>query len=217
MGEYLYCIIAKDGASKKFDVRGINNEEIRCIDYKDLRAIVGEAPMKEYEPTEENTERHKQVALNVLKDHTVLPVAFGMVFKTRGVLINTMRRVYPVLKKSLRLTDNKIELGVKVVFPNDPKEIEKLANGKSKEEFIAECESEFVNALKKTVAETKKGKLFSERLVLNHYFLVDRTRIDEFSAVLGKLDDKYGALKTRYTGPWPPYNFVDIRIMSRGR
>jgi len=215
MAEYVYCIMAKDDAPKKLDMKGIENSEITVFRYQDLVAVMSKTPLKEYEPIEKNVEKHKAVELHLLKDHTILPVAFGMVFKSSGVLVNTMRKVYPVLKKSLRLVDNKIELGVKAIFP---KEMENFnLNGMSREEFQEECENDFVDTLSKIAVESKKGKLFSERLVFNRSFLVDRDKVDEFSEVLGKLDDKYAALQTKYTGPWPPYNFIDIRVMGRGR
>ncbi|MBU4501097.1 MAG: GvpL/GvpF family gas vesicle protein [Nanoarchaeota archaeon] len=217
MGEYVYGIIARKEAPKNFDVKGIDNKELYTINYQDLAAIASESPVKEYEPNEENTKKHNEVILEILKNHTVLPVAFGMVFKKRGILTSTMRRVYSVLRKSLRVIDNKIELGVKAIFPSDEKEIKNLLKDKTIDEFKKECEHEFVEALSKATVKSSKGKLFSERLVINRSFLVDRDKINEFSEILGKLDDKYAALKINYTGPWPPYNFVDIRIMGRGR
>lgn len=216
MGEYVYCVIKRKKIPIDFAIKGIEDSDVYTINYNDLTAVASKAPMKEYKPTEENTEKHKEVSLHVLKNHTVLPVAFGMVFKTRGVLINTMRRVYPLLRKSLRLIDNKIELGVKTILPKDIEDFESEI-GKSKDEFIKECEEEFVNGLDKIAAQSKNGKLFSERLAFNRSFLVERDKIDNFSAELEKLGNKYNPLKLQYTGPWPPYNFVDIRIMSRGR
>lgn len=213
MGEYVYCIMARKDAPKAFEVKGIDCGDVSVNNYQDLAAVVSKTPIKEYEPTEENVEKHKAVELHLLKDHTVLPVAFGMVFKNSSVLINTMRKVYPVLKKSLRLIDNKIELGVKNIFP---KELQNLnLNGQSKEEFREEREKEVMDVLGKIAVESKKGKLFSERLVFNRSFLVDRDKIEQFSEALGKLNEKYPSLQTKYTGPWPPYNFVDIRIMGR--
>lgn len=214
MGEYLYCIIARKDVPKEFNIKGINHNDVRAIFYRDLAAIISEAPLREYEPNEENTAKHKEVALEILKDRTVLPVAFGMVFKKIGILTSTMGRVYFVLKKSLKLIDNKIELGVKVVFP---KNFEELNNEKTREELRGEYKKEFIEKLCKVAVESKEGKLFSKRLALNMSFLVDRNNIDKFSEILGKLDDKYKDLKVQYTGPWPPYNFVDIRIMSRGK
>ncbi|MFH1337572.1 MAG: GvpL/GvpF family gas vesicle protein [Nanoarchaeota archaeon] len=215
MGEYLYCIIRMGETPKMdFEVRGIGNREIRCANYNDLTAVISETPLKEYKPTEEYTKEHKNVNLHILENHTLLPVAFGMVFKNKNILLNTMRRLYPVLKKSLRLVDNKIELGVKVVIHKEL-DVEKTF-GKDKEKLRKECEADFA-ALDKIAVQAKAGKLFSERLVLNRSFLVDREKIDKFSAAVEKLRDKYKKLKIQYTGPWPPYNFVNIRIMGRGR
>lgn len=207
MGEYLYCIIGKEN-SPKFEIKGIENSDIHCANYRDLTAVVGEAPLKEYEPTEEYAEKHKEVTLHILRDCTVLPIAFGMVFKNKGILLNTMRRVYPVLKRSLILIDNKIELGVKVIVLKD-KVIDR-------EGLKKRCEADF-GVLNKIAVQSKSGKLFSDRLVLNRSFLVDRGKIDEFSDMVANLREKCKGLRIQYTGPWPPYNFVDIKIMSRGR
>ena len=40
-----------------------------------------------------------------------------------------------------------------------------------------------------------------------------RQREAEFDNVVNKIAKKYGKrLKFKYTGPWPPYNFVNIRL-----
>lgn len=202
MAEYLYCIIHKTPLNG-FSVAGIDGEMVHTIPYQDFYAIVSEVPLKDYEPIDENIQKHKDVELQLLKEHTVLPVAFGMVFKSRGILVNTMRNVYHILKRSLRIIDNKIELGVKVVVPKDGmgKEI--------KEEDFA--------TLDKTAVESRKGELFSDRLLYNKSFLVDRKDIERFSEEVERIRQKYKECKIQYSGPWPPYNFVDIRIMGRRR
>lgn len=215
-GEYVYCIISRKEAPKNFGVKGIEDNPVYGINCKDLTAVVSQAPMKEFEPTEENVEKHKRVALHVLKKCTVLPVAFGMVFKSRRILLSTMLNVYLLLKRSLMGAHNKVELGVKAIFPKGI-DFETHANGKSREEFIKECEESFYSALNSLAVKSKKDKLFSEKLVYNYSFLVDRNEIEKFSGEIEKLDKKCNPLKIQYTGPWPPYNFVDIRIMSRGR
>lgn len=217
-GEYLYCILAKKNIPGNFKVKGIENSELYTASYSDVAAVISKAAVKEYEPNEQDAKIHREVALSIFKDRSILPVAFGMIFKDKKTLLMTMRKVYSVLKKSLRAVNNKVELGVKIIFPKKAeKNFEKWSGGKGLEQFRNECELEFVEALTKVAVKSKKNKLFSKRLVLNHSFLVDQDKIDEFSEVLGKLDDKYPALKTQYTGPWPPYNFVDIRIMGRGK
>ncbi len=354
MAEYLYCIIHRAPVNG-FPEEGIEGGRPYALPYQDLCAIVSEAPLKDYEPDDDNMARHKDVELAVMKDHTVLPVAFGMVFKTKGVMVNTMRNVYPILKRSLRLIDNKIELGVKVIAPKEDnettadecnettadestlEEVDKatdeaetactdkaineeteedekeakegipldtsvlqeitqdvkediplvkaeetcrihsadefripesltcrfesqsrdsgnlstylippaLAGDNSdtsvlqeitqdvKEEDFATLDTstpkeepegtdkaineEDFTTLDKIAVEVRKGELFSDRLLYNKSFLVDRSDIERFSEEVERIRQKYNGCKIQYSGPWPPYNFVDIRIMGRRR
>jgi len=42
--------------------------------------------------------------------------------------------------------------------------------------------------------------------------LVDRRREAEFDAEVKAIGQRHENLNIRYTGPWPPYNFVNIRL-----
>lgn len=211
-GKYVYCIFKADGARKSFGNIGFEGEEVYTITYKDFVAVVSDSPLKEFEPIEEEVEIHRKVAAEVMKEYSVLPVAYGMVFKDKKILLLTMRKAMKAMKKAVKAVDNKVELGVKVIWPKEVTEWD----GKNRDEHIRQCESDF-GALKKIAAESKKLRLFSQRLILNASFLVDKDRMDEFSGEVGRLKDKYQSLKIQYTGPWPPYNFVDIHILGRQR
>jgi hypothetical protein len=49
-------------------------------------------------------------------------------------------------------------------------------------------------------------------MILNAAFLVSRDAEDAFDGRVKQLGAKHGMLTFRYTGPWPPYNFVNIRL-----
>lgn len=204
-GKYVYCIIKSDGERKSFGSIGFGGEEVYTIEYKDFVAVVSDSPVKEYEATEEEVEVHKKIAEKVMKDYSVLPVAYGMVFRNKKILLLTMSKARKAMRKAMKAVDNKVELGIKVILPKE------AAGWDGKQ-----CESDF-GTLRKIAAESKKLKLFSERLILNASFLVDRDRIEEFSRAVGELKDKYESLKVQYSGPWPPYNFVDIHILGKRR
>lgn len=210
-GKYVYCVIKSDGERKSFGSIGFEGEEVYTIGYKDFAAVVSDSPVREYEATEQEVEIHKRVAEQVMKDYSVLPVAYGMVFRNKKILLLTMSKARKAMKKAMKAVDNKVELGIKVILPKEAAEWD----GKNREEFIKQCEPNF-NALKRIATESKKLKLFSERLILNASFLVDRDKVGEFSRAAGELNDKY-QLKIQYTGPWPPYNFVDIHILGKRR
>jgi hypothetical protein len=49
-------------------------------------------------------------------------------------------------------------------------------------------------------------------MILNAAFLVSRDTEEHFDARVKALGADYDKLTLKYTGPWPPYNFVNIRL-----
>jgi len=47
---------------------------------------------------------------------------------------------------------------------------------------------------------------------MNAAFLVARDAEAEFDARVRDIGQRYDTLTFKYTGPWPPYNFVNIRL-----
>ncbi len=205
-GRYVYCIIKSNGEKKSFGNIGFEGQEVYTIEYKDFAPVVSDAAVKKYEVNDDGVELHRKVVENVLKDHSVLPAAYGMVFKNKKLLLIAMSAGYKAMKKAMSEVDNKFELGVKGFLPKD-------VNWEGKEK----CKSDFLETLKKKSVRSKELKLFSDRLVLNASFLINRDKIDDFSSEVEQLGSKYPNLKIQYSGPWPPYNFVDIQILSRRR
>ncbi len=204
-GRYVYCIIKSQGEKKSFGNIGFGGEEVYTLEYRDFAPVVSNAAVKKYEVSDEDVELHRRVEEQVMKEHSVLPVAYGMVFKNKKLLLFAMSAGYKAMKKAMNEVDNRVELGVKVFLPKE----NATWDGKEK------CRSDFLEALKKKAVQSKELKLFSERLVLNASFLVDRDKIDDFSGEVEPLGNKYPNFKIQYSGPWPPYNFVDIHILSR--
>ncbi len=203
-GLYVYCIVRSDGEKKSFGNIGFGGNEVYTIEYREFLPVVSTAPIKKYEAKEEEIEIHKKVAQEVMKERTVLPVAYGMVFKNKKLITVAMSAGYRAIRKAMLVIDNKIELGVKVIVPRDLD-----LDGKKEE-----CRKNFMESLQKIAHESKELKLFSERLLLNASFLVAQDKIGEFSKEVEDLMKKYDYLKIQYSGPWPPYNFVDIHVLS---
>jgi hypothetical protein len=49
-------------------------------------------------------------------------------------------------------------------------------------------------------------------MIMNAAFLVARDLEDDFDARVKDIGQRYDKLTFKYTGPWPPYNFVNIRL-----
>jgi hypothetical protein len=67
-------------------------------------------------------------------------------------------------------------------------------------------------ALRGASVAARSNKLIGERMILNAAFLVNRRDAREFDRCVKALGARYDKLTYKYTGPWPPYNFVNIRL-----
>jgi hypothetical protein len=77
------------------------------------------------------------------------------------------------------------------------------------DDFVAEV----YDHLRDTAVASRAGKPIGDKMILNAAFLVEREKAEEFDARVQDIAKKYeGRLSFRYTGPWPPYNFVNIRL-----
>jgi len=68
-------------------------------------------------------------------------------------------------------------------------------------------------ALKPIAVASRSNKVIGDRMIMNAAFLVERARSEEFDECVREVSHRYDELLTfKYTGPWPPYNFVNIKL-----
>ena len=68
-------------------------------------------------------------------------------------------------------------------------------------------------SLKPVAVASRSNKPIGDRMIMNAAYLVDRSREHEFDEAVKALSRKYeDMLSFKYTGPWPPYNFVNIKL-----
>jgi len=206
-GKYFYCVIPFS-KEKSFGNIGINNSEVYTIPYRDVAVVVSDSPMKDYELTEDNTRRHEAVLRQVMEEHTVAPAEFGTTIKNERILRRLLRKAYDPTRECLKLVDNTVELGVKAVLNEDIVYAEP--------EKRKECISDILVSLNTRAKQSVTGDLFSDRLMLNASFLVNKEGINAFSDEVAKLHERYPMLKLLYSGPWAPYSFVYIKIGAEG-
>jgi hypothetical protein len=68
-------------------------------------------------------------------------------------------------------------------------------------------------ALKPAAVASRSNRPIGDRMIMNTAFLVDREEERRFDEFVKEVSRKYeGLLTFKYTGPWPPYNFVNIKL-----
>jgi hypothetical protein len=77
---------------------------------------------------------------------------------------------------------------------------------------------EVYSVLRDTAVASRANKPIGDKMIMNAAFLVERDRETEFDQKVKEIATKYeGKLSFKYSGPWPPYNFVHIRLkLERG-
>lgn len=200
---YTYGVIEQEDL--ELEVDGVAEAEIiYTVDYRNLSAVVSDIDATEPERTDEDVEAHNNVLQRILEydgGRTVVPMSFGMAFKSKRTLKGVLRGARPALRSTLNDIEGTIELGVKIIVSEE--------STVSREEIQENVTSQLSEA---SINETEND-LFSDRLVVNKSYLVEREHRDVFDAVIDDIEAEYDdGVTIQYTGPWPAYNFINIHI-----
>jgi len=242
-GKYVYCII-KTESSRDFGRIGIGEgNPVYTVKHRELAAVVSDAPIRIYDPTRENVLAHEFVNETVMREHTVIPMSFGTLFRTEEDIVELLKSTYQAFDDVLEKMQDKIEFGLKVLWDRERviaaieeenEEIRRLKEeinenaqsstyfarmqlGRLLETALEDAGNRYVRdiheALKPAAVASRSNKPIGDRMILNAAFLVERDAEEAFDERVKEISRKYeGLLSFRYTGPWPPYNFVNIKL-----
>ena len=118
-GKYVYCIIRQEH-ERSFGEIGIGgHRRVYTVHHSDLAAVVSDTPIVIYDPTRENVLAHEFVNETVMREHTVIPMSFGTIFKTREDIVELLRSAAEAFGDVLNKMQNKLEFGLKVLWDRD--------------------------------------------------------------------------------------------------
>ena len=73
--------------------------------------------------------------------------------------------------------------------------------------------TEIYESLRDAAIASRSNKPIGDKMIMNAAFLVEREKTKAFDEKISEIAKKYeNKLSFLYTGPWPPYNFVNIRL-----
>ena len=199
---YVYGITEQTDIELTVDGVG-DGSTLRTVEYRSLAALVTEIDTTDPDRSDEAVAAHDTVLQAVIEQkdiETVVPMGFGMAFKNARTLKGVMRGARRALRKALNDVEGCVELGVKLVDPAD--------GATDPDELRSRLESD----LDPLSAGQTDDDLFSDRLVANRSYLVEQGQRDAFDDAIDAIDSDYQDVLVKYTGPWAPYNFVDIRV-----
>jgi hypothetical protein len=241
-GRYVYCII-RSSKALKLGQSTIAGEvgDVYTVNFKDLAAVVSDVPIGSLDSTRENVLAHEHVNETVMRDHTVIPMSFGTIFKTREDILELLRSAHDAFFDVLSKMQNKLEFGLKVLWDRDAiiRELEEqdedirrlkseIASQKGStyfarmqygrliesglERWAEHYVSGILEKLRDVAVAARVNKPIGDKMILNGAFLVSRDKERAFDARVKRVAAQHEKLTFKYTGPWPPYNFVNIRL-----
>jgi len=241
-GKYVYCIIDSSDPLR-FGPVGIGAEpsEVYTVHYKNLAAVVSDAPLEVLDSTRENVLAHERVNETVMREHTVIPMSFGTIFKTREDIVELLRSAAEAFGDVLNKMQNKLEFGLKVLWDRDQaiREVEnededisrlkKEISGQKGPTYFARMQygrlidsalqarseryvGDILDQLREVSVASRINKPIGDKMIMNAAFLISRDQEQAFDAKVKSIASKFDKLTFKYTGPWPPYNFVNIRL-----
>jgi hypothetical protein len=241
-GRYVYCII-RASSPLKFGAIGMDEEwaDVYTINYKDMAAVVSDVPMTPLDSTRENVLAHERVNETVMREHTVIPMSFGTIFKTRDDIVELLRSAYEAFADVLNKMQDKLEFGLKVLWDRDEivrtieqedEDIHRLKDEISSQKgstYFARMQygrlidgalqlrseryvAEFLQRLRDVSVASRVNRAIGDKMIMNAAFLVQRDQEQAFDRRIKEIASSFDKLTFKYTGPWPPYNFVNIRL-----
>lgn len=202
---YVYGVIEREDLA--FETTGVAGaDRVYTVDQSDVSAVVSDIDTVEPDQSDENVRAHNDVLQETLEHgggRTVVPMQFGMAFKDEATLTNLLKGAKATFTRALDEVEGKVELGLKVI------------TGDGADVDAMEIQQEAAERFDPIAAATERGGQFSDRLVLNRSYLIERADQEAFNEAVGQFEEDYPDLLVQYTGPWPPYNFVDIQIGAK--
>ena len=241
-GKYVYCIIESNDVLTFGPIGiGADPSDVYTVHYKNLAAVVSDAPLEVLDSTRENVLAHERVNETVMHEHTVIPMSFGTIFKTREDIVELLRSAAEAFGDVLNKMQNKLEFGLKVLWDRDQaiREIEqddedisrlkKEISGQKGPTYFARMQygrlidsalqsrseryvADILEQLREVSVASRINKPIGDKMIMNAAFLIARDQETAFDGKVKSIASRFDKLTFKYTGPWPPYNFVNIRL-----
>ena len=173
---------------------------------RDLAAIVGESEYAMLEPTSDRVEHYTKVVASFAKRGPVLPAPVGVVFKGQDAVQRWLELHYVALSDALSFVDNRVVGRVHVWRPGPADEREAGSD-------LAAVAAESLRVLRRTAVTTVPLRV--EKLtgiVLSAAYLVEQDLWKEFASEVEEQARRAPNLRFELTGPWPPYDFVQMQL-----
>jgi|Deesub1362A_J573_1020465.scaffolds.fasta_scaffold00013_184 hypothetical protein len=214
--KYLYAIA--DFGAWEGTVTGIDGAPLYPIPYKGVQAVVSDFIDHTHRVTQNHIIEHERAVEKLMESFTVLPARFFTIFDSDKSITATLKEHYKTIKENLERVKGKVEFGLKII----------RGSSHIRDSFAgtlawdSNINSEYAKTAKDRHIESIESKLFeisvekrteesnTETLLLSAAYLVEKEKMHLFRQTVEKLKGSFPELRFLSSGPWPPYNFINL-------
>jgi len=175
------------------------------VAFRDLGAVVAPTPYVAHTPDVAEVEAHRNVVQSIFVKRPFLPAPIGLVFRSRDALVRWLELHSVTLTDGLGFVEGRV--GGRLHLSRrtgDGLEAVDLP-GKSAEIF---------RQLRQHAAASVTLKPREALRTVSAAFLVERDRWQGFVDLITEEARQHPELSFDQTGPWPPYDFVNMQFGS---
>jgi len=224
------------------DIKGISEGVLSFVSFKDITAVVSAIKKNDINADRANAIIYAGIIEILTQRFTLLPVRYGSVMESTSAIIKMLERNYNEIQNNLQKVEDKWEFGLRIFCDSEKLKTElrtkseadpqsqtiestdsvyrDWVNRKLKEHRLEESLLTYIESIIAEIkvfldslnAVTKFKKMLTATTLLDAVFLLDKDQKDTSVYFIEDLQTKYPALTFVLTGPWPPYNFVEITI-----
>lgn len=226
------------------EVRGVDGAPIHPIVSGSVAAIASDVVSGRLRPERKNLAAHSAVLRRLLDRTHLLPAAFLAVAAGEGEVRDLLAAHECEMREQLERVEGCVEMELRGTLrvpdlvrfflercpdlrrlrdetfaTGEPTREEKIELGLYCADTLQAFRDEFADAvvrgLAPTVRQVRENEPRTEQEVLHLALLVPRDGIETLSAALRELAPELDeAVELELSGPWPPWNFVDLRIRT---
>ncbi len=195
-------------AGRSLPLRGGVGADPERIAFRDIAALVRPGPFALPEIEREAVLAHHHDLDNAMRRGTVLPAPFGIVFRDRAGVLAFLEQQHLSLENALVFADFRWEM--RLHMRRADVGTDNVATTETTREELRETAGRLFGELRQGCRAATSLAADGASL-LSTAFLVDRAETRRFVARAEELGQLYPELALDLTGPWPPYDFVQIR------
>ncbi|MBA2688123.1 MAG: GvpL/GvpF family gas vesicle protein [Gemmatimonadaceae bacterium] len=177
------------------------------VHFRHISAIVEVADYSKIEITAEELQKHSAIVEEVYAHTAILPAPPGTVFRSHENLLRWLELHYFTLVEALGQVEGHSAARLVLSVAESPK------NDEAAKKFQT-LASEALRVFRKTSAATviHPAEEDEEGVITKASFLVETEKWKEFSAAVEAAAKQHLEFDFRLTGPWPPYDFVQMQF-----